>query len=142
MSIKTEYADALREHGLKATPRRLYLLSLLSTVKKPLSAQELKTLWRQGEISVVTLYRALEALASAGIVRRVNLQHGHTDYEIVVAGKHHHHLVCTGCGVIEGIQGCLAEKLEKQAMQASSKFSSLSDHSLEFFGTCNTCANV
>ena len=140
MSKKTDYAVLLRESGLKATPRRIYLLSLLAKANKPLSAHEFKDAWRQGKTDVVTLYRALEALASAGIVRRVDLQHGHTDYELVVSGEHHHHLVCTECGTIEDIEGCPAKSIEKRALAESSKFSSLQQHSLEFFGVCNICA--
>jgi Fe2+ or Zn2+ uptake regulation protein len=135
-----EYAELLRSNNLKATPRRMYLLSLLEKAKIPLSAHELKAMWKQGETNVVTLYRALEALAVSGIVRRVDVQHGHTDYELVVSGEHHHHLVCTGCGTIEDVEGCPAKSIEKRALKDSSKFSSLQEHSLEFFGTCNKCA--
>jgi Fe2+ or Zn2+ uptake regulation protein len=139
MSKKTDYATLLRESGLKATPRRIHLLSLLSKATKPLSAHEFKSAWKQGEADVVSIYRALEALASAGIVRRVDLQHGHTDYELVIPGEHHHHLVCTDCGTIEDFEGCPAESIERAALKESSKFSSLQQHSLEFFGICNTC---
>jgi len=135
-----DHASLLREHGLKATPRRVYLLSLLEKAEQPLGTHELKALWKQGDTDVVTLYRALEALVSAGLVRRVNLQHGHMDYELALPGEHHHHVVCTGCGAIEHIHIPAESVLEKQALASSAKFSSLSEHALEFFGTCKTCA--
>lgn len=140
MSKKTDYTALLQESELKATPRRLHLLSLLAKANKPLSAHEFKDIWKQGKTDVVTLYRALEALASAGIVRRVDLQHGHTDYELVISGEHHHHLVCTGCGTIEDFAECPIKPIERRALRGSSKFSSLQEHSLEFFGICNVCA--
>lgn len=140
MTKEMDSATLLREHGLKATPRRIYLLSLLARTKEPLGAHELKALWKQDNADVVTLYRALEALADAGIVRRVNLRHGHTDYELSAQGEHHHHLVCTDCGVIEDVEIPAEKVLEKQALAHSSRFASLSEHALEFFGTCKACA--
>ena len=140
MKKSVDYENLLREHGLKATPRRVHLLSLLEKAKKPLSAQEYKDAWKQENIDVVTVYRALEALAAAGIVRRVDLHHGHVDYELALDGKHHHHLVCTDCGVIEDFEECPIKSIEARALKSSSMFSSFQDHSLELFGTCKACA--
>lgn len=135
-----KYTEMLRKQGLKVTPQRLELISLLTQLKKPMSAHEIKAKWKQGDIDTVTLYRALDALVDASIARRVDLQHGHTDYELMVPGEHHHHLVCTGCGTIEDFVGCPGKNMEKLALKGSSRFSSLREHSLEFFGVCNTCA--
>jgi Fur family ferric uptake transcriptional regulator len=133
-------AEMLRKQGLKVTPQRLELISLLTQLKEPMSAHEIKAKWKKDDIDTVTLYRALDALVGAGIVRRVDLQHGHTDYELVISGEHHHHLVCTSCGTIEDFIGCPGKNMEKLALKSSSKFASLGEHSLEFFGTCKTCA--
>jgi Fur family ferric uptake transcriptional regulator len=135
-----KYTEMLRKQGLKITPQRLELISLLSQLKKPMSAHEIKAKWKQGDIDTVTLYRALDALVDASIVRRVDLQHGHTDYELVMPGEHHHHLVCTSCGTIEDFAGCPGKNMEKLALKSSSMFASLREHSLEFFGTCKACA--
>ncbi len=134
-----KYTVLLREKGLKVTPQRLQLIALLAQLNEPMSAHEIKAKWKQGDIDTVTLYRALDALVAASIVRRVDLQHGHTDYELMVPGDHHHHLVCTSCGTIEDFAGCPAKNIEKRALKGSSKFASLREHSMEFFGTCKTC---
>ncbi|HVB20065.1 MAG TPA: Fur family transcriptional regulator [Candidatus Paceibacterota bacterium] len=133
-------SEMLRKQGLKVTPKRLGLISLLAQLKEPMSAHEIKAKWKHGDIDTVTLYRALDALVSTGIVRRVDLQHGHTDYELVMSGEHHHHLVCTSCGTIEDFIGCPEKNMEKLALKSSTRFASLGEHSLEFFGTCKTCA--
>jgi Fur family transcriptional regulator, ferric uptake regulator len=139
MTNEQEYAELLRKRGLKATSRRLYLLSLLAKAKSPMSTHELKSAWKKGATDVVTLYRALEALVTVHIVRRVDLRHGHTDYELITPGEHHHHLVCTRCGTIEDFEQCPVD-IEQLALKRSTKFASLREHALEFFGTCNTCA--
>jgi Fur family ferric uptake transcriptional regulator len=134
------YTEMLRSKGLKVTPHRLELITLLTKMKEPVSALEIKASWQNDPIDMVTLYRALDALVDAAIVRRVDLQHGHTDYELVVPGEHHHHIVCTGCGIIEDFSDCYGKVLETMALKNSSKFASLREHSLEFFGTCKSCA--
>jgi len=129
----------LKACGLKVTPRRLELVALLKRAKHPLSAHDIKTQWKKGSVDMVTLYRALDALVAASVVRKIDLQHGHTDYELVTPGEHHHHLVCIGCGAIEDVEGCPAKSMQKQLLEASANFSSIQEHSFEFFGTCNTC---
>lgn len=133
--------DLLRAKGLKATPQRIKLISHLGSFSKPVSASEIRETWEKGDIDAVTLYRALDALVSASIVRRVDLQHGHTDYELNQPHNHHHHLVCTECGATEDVRECPAERLEKQALRKSHHFATLKEHALEFFGTCKTCAS-
>ncbi len=141
--MKTPPADSfsalLRERGLRATPRRLQLLSLLARAERPMSAHEIKAKWKRGRIDLVTLYRALDALVAATLARRVDLRHGHIDYEINRSGNHHHHLVCTGCGVIEEVTACPGKNLGELALARSAKFASLEEHALEFFGTCKAC---
>ena len=136
---RQEYASLLRTHGLKATPIRIQLISHLEAAREPLGAHEMQKLWQDDAVDIVTLYRAFEALARAGIIRRVDVRHGHADYELS-AHDHHHHLVCTECGLIEDFKGCPGKAMEQAALKGSSRFSSLREHSLEFFGTCKKCA--
>ena len=87
----------------------------------------------------VTLYRSLETLVEKSLVRPVDLRHGHTDYELVREGTHHHHIVCEKCGAIEDINWCPESDLKNQILKKSKNFTHLTDHSLEFFGLCKRC---
>lgn len=132
----------LREAGLKATTPRLVVLEVLARTKKPMGVPELQQALAKGDADTVTLYRILEDFSAAGIVRRVDLRHGHADYELVHAGPHghhHHHIVCTSCGRIEDIDACAGKPLEAEALRASTHFKTIEDHSLEFFGVCAEC---
>ena len=128
----------LRSHGLKATPQRIQVLELLSKTNKPAGIPDLLANKRAASLDTVTLYRSLEALVGAQLVRRVDLRHGHGDYELVREGSHHHHLVCEKCGDIEDIHWCPDVRFEKRIL-ADSRFAKLTDHSIEFFGICNKC---
>ncbi len=94
--------DELRQAGSKATPGRLALLGVLEAANKPLTVNELEKSLRR--LNLVTLYRALESLVQAGLVRRgVHGRVAHFEY----AGKpHHHHMVCADCGFNKVCNSC------------------------------------
>ncbi len=139
------YAVLLHAHGLRATPQRLQVLDVLAHTSKPMSITELQkklsSSAKNASVDTVTLYRSLETLVGKALVRPVDLRHGHTDYEFVQEGKHHHHLICESCGLVEDFAWCPNEKLQKEILTTTSHFAKLTDHALEFFGVCAKCAS-
>jgi Fur family ferric uptake transcriptional regulator len=138
MKEKQDFKELLKGVGFKATPGRLLLLEALQKELEPLPVLEIQKKLKN-KLNEVTLYRALEAFATAGLVRRVDLNHDHAHYELAVGREHHDHVVCTDCGIIEDIEGCALVPLEKRAL-TQSKFKSIYSHNLEFFGLCRSCA--
>lgn len=134
-----KFSTVLRKNGYKATPARLSLLDVLKSANHPLTTQEiLKALG--GKVNQATIYRSLESLLQIALVRQVDMQHGHAHYELRSETEHHHHLICRSCGITEDVPGCDVVLIEKAVLKASSKFNSIQDHSLEFFGHCKKCA--
>lgn len=129
-------AALLREKKLRATPHRVALLVALAETRKPLTAEELHD---KGKADLVTVYRTLQSLLKAGLVREVRFKDASVRYEFV-HGEHHHHLVCTSCGIVDELPECDVRSLEAKALAASGTFASVDEHSLEFFGTCTGCA--
>jgi|SRR6185503_3012266 len=129
---------ALKERGYRCTSSRIALLKMLLKEARPLSIQEILELWSKQKPNQVTLYRALESLASTGMINRVDLNSGVARYEYT-PNTHHHHLVCTNCKVLEDIATCSVSSL-KNTILKNSKFTSIYSHTLEFFGLCNRCA--
>ena len=134
---KPDFKGALKEAGFKATPGRLQLLEALWKESKPLTVIEIQKRLHH-HLNEVTLYRALEAFAQAGIVRRADFGHDHAHYELAIGKVHHDHAVCTKCGVVEDIEGCALVPLEKKALRQSN-FRNIYSHNLEFFGLCKKC---
>lgn len=131
---------ALRAAGLRATPGRSKILTVLAKETQPLSIESIRA--RTGNtLNSVTLYRALEALADAGIVTRADMQHGHAHYELSAGRKHHHHVICRDCGRVEDIEATHATQPEREALRRTKGFASIDDYALEFFGTCVRCAS-
>jgi Fe2+ or Zn2+ uptake regulation protein len=90
-------------------------------------------------LNPANIYRALEALVNSGVVRKVDFQYPYTLYELVDGDRHHHHLLCQGCGRVEDLTGCNPKRLEQTILRRSRNFKIIYSHSMEFFGRCNRC---
>ncbi|HMR55342.1 MAG TPA: transcriptional repressor [Candidatus Doudnabacteria bacterium] len=136
-TLSNTYRPILEEVGLKTTKPRLLVLYTITKSKIPLSAQEIHSQLSNSKIDQATVYRNLQSLTDAKIIRLVNFQHDHNHYEI--ANNHHHHAICESCGKVVDISKCDLSQLEK-SVKSISGFSSINQHSLEFFGLCANCA--
>lgn len=102
MAKSHDCKDELRAAGSRATPGRLALLGVLERAAKPLTVGELER--RLHGLNPVTLYRALNALVRAGLVRKG--MHGRSATFMYAAKAHHHHLVCVDCGFNQLCRAC------------------------------------
>lgn len=124
----------LREAGMRATPGRVALIEVLAKESKPASVQQIERKLK-GVMNQVTLYRALEALAAAGIVSRVNLEHDHAHFELLTGRPHHHHVICRNCGHVADIDLAHEHFPERRVPG----FAKIERYSLELFGICTKC---
>ncbi len=129
-------AETLRSAGFRATPRRIKLLSVLAREHKPLAVKAIRQKLH-GELDEATLYRALEALVSAGIVQKVHLGEGSASYEL--SAHHHHHIVCTKCGAVEDFSDARCDALIRETVRNSRSFARIDTHAFELFGLCRSC---
>jgi len=131
--------ELLRGVGLAATRQRIALIDALRKLQKPSSAEAVAKRVVD-DMNLTTVYRGLDQLQDARLVRRIDLGKNHALYEL--AGSHHHHVVCRGCGKIQDVDVCLPPSVTKQILKESRGFVSIDDHALEFFGTCTICAKT
>lgn len=137
--IHNEWSEILREQGLKCTPARVAVLVALSGVKKPLTVEEIGQKVKRQKIDTVTLYRTVQRLTNAGLVRRIDFRHGHAHYELNDAKRDHHHIICTKCHAVEDFAGCDFSDLTRRALSQTKNFRMILEHSLELFGLCKKC---
>lgn len=116
---------------------RVALLTLLTASGAPRSVGELLSSFRRQRPNKTTVYRELETLVQAGLVRAVQLGERQKRYE-VTARPHHHHVVCVDCGKTDDVFVDQDMAHHARAVSRSTKFKVL-DHSLEFFGLCADC---
>ena len=103
MALKHDCKAELRAAGSRATPGRLALLEVLERERHPLSVAQLEV--KLPQINTVTLYRALDVLVAAGLVRK-GIGVDRTAHFEYAARPHHHHLVCTDCGFTRQCATC------------------------------------
>lgn len=87
--------------------------------------------------SRATVYRTLDLLVDAGLVKRVRLGSLQRQYEHVHFGEHHDHLVCEKCGrIIEffspEIEDCQTRVCEENDFEPVR-------HTMIIFGLCSRC---
>lgn len=136
--MSRDFSLLLRESGLRITKPRLAILAFLSVQKRPVSLQRIAA-HIQGA-NLTTVYRAIEAFLDAGVLRACDVGHGHLDYELADL-PHHHHVICTSCGLIEEVEACASDdRLHAEALRASGRFKQITTHQATFYGLCKVCA--
>lgn len=127
--------------GVRSTKQRAAIGALLADIGDFRSAQELHDeLRRRGDaIGLTTVYRTLQAMATAGAVDTLRTDTGESLYR-QCSDHHHHHLVCRVCGSTVEVQGRQVEQwTEKIAKEHG--YSDVS-HTVEIFGTCGSCRSA
>jgi Fur family ferric uptake transcriptional regulator len=131
------WQSILQTAGLKVTPRRIAVLSALAQADAPLDVEKVKKQVNT-QMDTVTVYRIIEALLHAGLVKRIDFQEGKFRYEL--NQHHHHHLVCRSCEKV--IPFAESQCLGISDAEIKKKFGfQVNDHSLEIFGKCHRCSS-
>src|SRR5215217_5145814 len=91
---ETALTQALHSKGMRVTPQRLVIARALQRLDRHASVDEVATevVREFPNVSVPTVYSALELLADLGFARRVTVAPGAVLYDPHT--DHHHHLVC------------------------------------------------
>jgi len=134
---KDEFRAMLWSKRFKATSGRMALLEALDKEKEPLSVVELEK--KLPSMDSPTIYRTLQALVKARLVSRINTGKAHASYEVALGRIHHHHAICTLCGLVEDVMNCDSQELNASVRVHLKKFKLIKNHSLEFFGLCRKC---
>ena len=125
--------------GVRSTRQRAAISALLENLDDFRSAQELHDVLRErGEnIGLTTVYRTLQAMATAGQVDTLRADTGEAVYRRC-SEHHHHHLVCRSCGATVEVGD---REVEAWAARVAAEhgFSDVG-HTIEIFGTCSACA--
>ncbi|GIU94352.1 MAG: transcriptional repressor [Gaiellaceae bacterium] len=134
--------EELRRRGARGGAARDEVIACLARQDCCLSAQELFDALRgEGKrVGIASVYRALEQLAEAGLVHRIDLGDGAARFEPALpGGEHHHHLVCDTCGRVETFDDpALERRLEGVA---SAHGYELDRHDVVLHGACAACAS-
>ena len=129
--------QAIRDSGLRATPARIATLKLLHDATSPMTHAEVAEELNDLGVDKATVFRNLNDMATAGLLRRTELGDRVWRFELVAEGDHgsaHPHFVCVDCGTVS----CMGEiKLTAGSTRLSQEFGEVTEILLR--GHCNDC---
>ncbi|NNF07891.1 MAG: transcriptional repressor [Candidatus Eisenbacteria bacterium] len=136
------FATYLKEHRLRNTAERNAVLKELVQAKDHLDAEGLLVRLRKRShpVSRATLYRTLDHLVIAGLVKKHSFGQGHAQYEYVLGRKHHDHMVCDRCGLVIEFINDEIESLQEEVCRQHGFQST--NHVMEIFGICKDCRSA
>lgn len=137
-----EILSELKARGMRMTIVRQLVIRAMLKSNHPVSvALLIETLAKQGKrVNKTTVYREVQALLEAKVIREVNLLDGYLRYELNLNSGHHHHIVCTKCNDIQCVQmDHDLDQIEKRIKRQHGF--QVTDHVLEFFGCCASCCS-
>jgi Fe2+ or Zn2+ uptake regulation protein len=137
--MSSDYSLLLRRLNLKATPKRLAILTILNAELVYLSPEDI---WEKMKLSfsrigLPTVYRNLEELASGGIITKIIHPNRRLYYYFCSNGDHHHHFICLSCNSVQELDYCpeseIAQKVRRQLKGR------VVSHLLQVSGLCSEC---
>jgi Fur family transcriptional regulator, ferric uptake regulator len=105
MSCEEHFFKLLRERGLRLTPQREMVLSVMHDIDGLATVEEIyeRVQAISSSVDVSTIYRNLELLQEFHLVASVDAPDGQRRFELVGLHGAHLHLVCRSCGQIIGV---------------------------------------
>ena len=95
---------SIRESGLRATPARIATLKLLHGATSPLTHAEVAEELQDLGVDKATVFRNLNDMATAGLLRRTELGDRVWRFELINEDDGHNsahpHFVCVDCGTV------------------------------------------
>ena len=132
--------DALRAEGLRITePRRAVCEVIARAHDRHLTAQDIHDAARNelgAEVDRSTVYRTLEMLEEADILRHSHLGQGASVYHLASEPRHQH-LVCSQCGSTQALS---AQDLAAVVEAIRERTGFVPDPHVALTGVCGNCA--
>jgi len=139
MSLNTDQlSQAVSGRGYKLTAPRRAVLDVVAGMSQSLSPAEIYQRARRhySRLGLVTVYRTLDILVEAGVLRRIHRDDGCHSYAPAETA-HGHHLICSSCNQVIEFGGCDLEDLFKSVARKTGF--RIEGHWLEVFGLCPNC---
>ena len=142
MSCTERLTHEMRERGLRLTPQRSVILETVAHSSGHPTALDVFHLAqdRLPGLNLATVYRALEALQSAGLVNSIESGGGQMGFALRDRDHPHHHLVCKSCGGEWEVGGDAVTALAS-TLRRRHGFHLRTDH-MTLTGHCRACSEA
>ena len=136
-ATRDELLSCFRERGVRCTSQRYAILEHLAHHPEHPTAEQIYEAINRTDprASLATVYKALHAMAGAGLIRELQLGGNAVRFE--AATMRHHHFLCDRCRRMEDIEWFeVPELLKKRAAGRRS----VRDYEVVLRGLCSSCA--
>ena len=131
-------ADVLKSVSMKANKKRIMILESVRTSPSPVTAEDIyEKLSQSLDISLSTVYRALNAMSDKGIIIKAVRQDGKTYFHFN-DHQHKHELICSVCHRSVDVEDCPFDEISRKIAQKTGFV--ITGHNMEFTGICPNCA--
>ena len=142
-SLHDAVATRLHHAGQRRTPTRDAVVDVLAAAGRPLTIPEI--LEAHTDLAQSSVYRNLVILEQAGVVHRIVTNAEFARFELAedLTGDHHHHLICSSCGVVadapasDGIERAVHRAIDE--VERATGFRTTA-HRIDLVGLCRNCA--
>lgn len=140
-SPKEKFREYLATRNQRLTPEREIIVDEVFSNHEHFDADQLVArLSQRGlkkRVSRSTIYRALQSMDDAGLLRKVARPNGSEIWEHDYGYPQHDHLICRKCGALEEFQNMEIKNLLEAVAHENGFF--MDGHRLEVFGICREC---
>ncbi len=136
VALLDDDAARLQARGYRLTGPRRVIIAALRDAGRYCTASQLYERLRGRSVGLASVYRTLELLADLGLAERRAEAGGEGSF-LYCSPRHHHHVVCTGCGTVREIDACPGDDLAR-AVERETDFR-IDRHKLDFYGVCAGC---
>lgn len=131
-----EAHEIILKSGNKLTPKRKLILEIISKSEKYISAKTLSMKLAEFDVNLSydTIYRNLALLSELEILETTDIS-GEKRYRFSCGHSgHHHHFICTECGMTKSISACPMNRLAEDLSEFV-----VTGHKFEIYGVCGRC---
>ncbi|MGX7077957.1 Fur family transcriptional regulator [Globicatella sanguinis] len=141
-TVEEIVADGLtkfKEAGYKKTKKREEILTFFAEENRYISAQDVHQhmVKKYPTMSYNTTYRNLYDFVETGLLEGTEYNQEQMFRISCGADHHHHHFICTNCGVAIPLDACPMDQVTTNLSDVEIEW-----HRFEIFGKCQKCKNL
>lgn len=139
MACEEVFHERLQKSGLRLTPQREMVLSVMHQIRGTATAEEIyeRVQVLSSAVDISTVYRTLDLLREFELVACIESTDKQRRYELLGLHGPHLHLVCQSCGRIIGVELKETEPLVQHLRQAYGFAGRLDEVTIP--GLCEQC---